>query len=52
MKPSASRLAVSTAFALIIAYSVFQNGRGFVVSAGAGLMAGALYYFISRVIQN
>ena len=52
MKNRESRLAVSAAFAVIIAFTVSNNGRGFIVSVGAGLLGGALYYFISRLILD
>lgn len=52
MKNRESCLAVSAAFAVIIAFTVWNNGRGLIVSVGAGLLGGALYYFISRLILD
>ena len=46
------RLAVSGVFAVIIAWSVLSNGKGWIVSIGAGLLGGALYWLISRWILD
>ena len=45
-----SRLAVSGVFAVIIAWSVRSAGNGWIVSLGAGLLGGAVYWLVSRLI--
>ena len=46
------RLAVSGVFAIIIGFSVHQSGSGLVVSIGAGLLGGVVYYFVSGFITG
>lgn len=50
MDKKSGRNAVSGVFGVIIAWSVLSNGRGWIVSIGAGLLGAALYWFISRLI--
>ncbi len=50
MNRKESRLAVSCVFGLIIAWSARSAGNGWVVSLGAGLLGGAVYWFVSRLI--
>ena len=44
------RMVVAAAFGLIIAYSVWQQGNGVIVSLGAGALAAGLYALVSRAI--
>lgn len=50
MNRKESRLAVSGVFAVIIAWSVRSAGNGWIVSLGAGLLGGAVYWLVSRLI--
>ena len=50
MDKKQTRLVMAALFAAIIAITVFQNGKGAFVSLGAGIMAGGIYYLVSRFV--
>ena len=45
-------MTVCAVFALVICYGVFRNGNSVVVSLGAGALAGAVYWLVSRWIMD